>query len=850
MPVMPSRFPVKYSVSKWKSFCFLVLTLAFGAASGWAQAPPIVIDAQQTLGFGYGQPQGIAVSKNGTVFIADTNNNQIIALDTFPPGTGINNTVPTPGFTLSSPQVLALDASGNLFVGDVPTNGTGRLIEIMGDGNGNLTATVKLVLSGAPLTDPFALVFDNTGTLFIGDYPASGHGVIYTLAPGSSTPQLLNITGLPVEFTPASFARDAGNNLYIADNGDLSNGPGGVWVAPATGGAATPLSTGTFIINQPTGLRRDALGNIYILSFLGTGTGFNAGQQVVVIPQASPSTPYILPNSGIGLSSDMAFDPAGNLDVLDYHDGAVIQLTSASNPVNMGNVFVGKTGLDVLFNFEFNAGTTLRGFQVVTQGDASTDLIQDSTKGTCVNGKHTNLGTGGPTISPYFPYTCNEFFYGNPTYPGIRSSAIQVKGTAASILASTPAYQTGFAGVEVTYPLNQTTTATGLLQPQALAISGLNNTVYVADSQAGKVYSTKNLGGSALTPVSTGTITLSAPIALALDGAGNLFIADFNNANVIEVPTTTGLAPSTVNTGGLLTHPTALAFDFLGNLYIADAGPGGLFASNSNPGYLVKIPVGGTPFKMTIPPLNTPIVFPQALATDPYTAALLIGDGGDVSTGLGQVVQVSADGTSAGTAPIMVGSINTVTDPSGLAFDQADDLYILDGVANTITVVPGPQLQNDNYLLPFDNSTLTGASALAISAGGQSFVIANIASATSDNLVYLNGNRSALAFGGVKVGSQSPTQTASEYNIGNLALTLQSPYYTTNTVNAAFDVLGSSTCAANLVLEPSTSCSINVQFQPKITGQTTQQLTVKSDGYNGGSGSVASPILTLRGTGK
>ena len=286
-------------------------------------------------------------------------------------------------------------------------------------------------------------------------------------------------------------------------------------------------------------------------------------------------------------------------------------------------------------------------------------------------------------------------------------------------------------------------------------------------AQAGKVYSIKNLGGSTLTPVSTGTIPLSAPIALALDGAGNLFIADFNNANVIEVPTTnTGLAPSTINTGGLLTHPTALAFDFLGNLYIADAGPGGLFASTSNPGYMVKIPVGGAPFKMTIPPREPPIVFPQALATDPYTAALLIGDGGDLS-GVGQVVQVSADGTSAGTGPI-----NGVTNPAGLAFDQAEDLYILDTNANTITVVPGPQLQNGKYLLPFDNTTLTDASALAISAGGQSFVIANIGSKTTDNLVYLNGNRSTLAFGGVKVGSQSPTQTATEYNIGNLALTL------------------------------------------------------------------------------
>ena len=848
MLAMPSRFPVKYSVSKWNLFCFLVLTLAFSASTGWAQAPSVVIDAQQTLGYGYSQPQAIAVSKNGTVFIADTNNNQIIALDPFPPGTGINNKVLTGSITLSSPQVLALDATGNLFVGDVPSNGTGRIVELMGDGNGNLTGAAQVVFMGAPLTDPFAFVFDSTGTLFIGDYPASGHGLIYTMAPGG-TPQLLNITGLPAEFTPASFARDAGNNLYIADNGDLANGLGGVYVAPATGGAAQPLATGSFIINQPTGLRRDAAGNIYILSFLGTGTGFNAGQQVVVIPAASPSTPYILPNTGIGLSSDMAFDPAGNLDVLDYHDGAVIQLTSPANPVNMGNIYPPQYGQPVhVLRLELNSGTTLRGFKVVTQGDTSNELIQDN-NGSCVNGKHTNLGTGGPTISPYFPYSCKEYFYGNPTYPGIRSSAIQVKGTGNSILASTPVYQTGFAGVEVTYPLNETTTATGLLQPQALAISGLNKTVYLADSQAGKVYSIKNLGGSTLTPVSTGTITMSAPIALAIDGAGNLFIADFNNANVVEVPTTTGLAPSIINTGGLLTHPTALAFDFLGNLYIADAGPAGLFASTSNPGYLVKIPVGGTPFKMTIPPLQTPIVFPQALATDPYTAALLIGDGGDVSTGLGQVVQVSADGTSAGTGPIMVGSINTVTDPSGLAFDQADDLYILDGVANTITVVPGPQLQNDNYLLPFDNSTLTGASALAISAGGQSFVIANIASATSDNLLYLNGNRSALAFGSVKVGSQSQTQTATEYNIGNLALTLQSPYYTTNGVNAAFDVLGSSTCAANLVLEPSIPCTINVQFKPKVLGQTTQQLTVKSDGYNGGSGAIAAPILTLRGTG-
>jgi hypothetical protein len=115
--------------------------------------------------------------------------------------------------------------------------------------------------------------------------------------------------------------------------------------------------------------------------------------------------------------------------------------------------------------------------------------------------------------------------------------------------------------------------------------------------------------------------------------------------------------------------------------------------------------------------------------------------------------------------------------------------------------------------------------------------------------MHLNGNRSTLAFGGVKVGSQSQTQTATEYNIGNMNLTLSSPWYTTNGTNAAFSVLGSSFCDNGNFLAPSWSCTIDVQFTPQFIGQTTQQLTIESDGYNGGSGAISPPILTLRGTG-
>ncbi len=837
MSEMQSLFPTKYSPSKLKMFSLPVLGLALCASSAWAAVPAVVIDSQETLGIGYKSPQSIAVNNTnyGAYFIADTQNNQVVATYN-----GTNYPVPTPGFTLSTPQAVALDAKGDLFIADTPSNnGTsfGRVIEVPADATGHITDTAQLIFQGAPLTNPISLAVDSTGTLFIGDYDivsdTSTIGSIFSLAPGAITPTLLNFTGIDSStFIPAALVRDSSTNLYFADNGSFN---GGVYIAPAAGGTAQPVATQSFVINQPSGLALDAAGDLFILSLLGSGTGFNPGQQVVMIPAASPSTPYIIPNTGIGTSSSMAFDANGNLDVLDSADNVLFQLSYINTP-NMGSVNVGQTGLRIIFNFEFNAPATLRGFRVVSQGDVSTELTK-SAGGSCTNGAHDNLtGPGKPTVSPYYPYTCYGNYEGTPAYPGLRSTAIQVEGPTSTILASAPVNETGVSAAEVTYPLNAKITATGLQQPQAIAISGLDKKVYIADTEAGVVYSTSGLGGSGLTKVSTGTQTLSAPSALALDGSGNLYIADFDNGDVIEVPTTTGLAASVVNTGGLLQHPIALALDHLGNLYIGDAGPGGVNAGTGNPGYVVKVPVGGAAYKMTIPS-SVSIIFPQAFAIDPVTNDLVIGDGGDPS-GSGQVVTISADGTTA----TQLGFLN-VTNPTGVAFDPAEDLYVLDGVANTITVAPASP-GFPVYLLPFTNTSLSAASALAISAGGQSFLIANIGTGSSNDLVYLNGNASTLAFGSVKEGNQSQTMTANTYNIGNASVTLSDPYYVVNTPNTAFDILGSSTCANNLVLTAAESCSLNVQFKPVEIGATTQQVKIDSSAYNSGV-----PTLTLRGTG-
>ncbi len=77
MSVKSPLFSARGFVSKRKSLFVPVLTLAICASTGWAQAPPIVVDAQQTIGKGYNQPQSLAISSNGTIFVPDTIKNQI-----------------------------------------------------------------------------------------------------------------------------------------------------------------------------------------------------------------------------------------------------------------------------------------------------------------------------------------------------------------------------------------------------------------------------------------------------------------------------------------------------------------------------------------------------------------------------------------------------------------------------------------------------------------------------------------------------------------------------------------------------------------------------------------------------
>jgi sugar lactone lactonase YvrE len=795
-----------------------------------AAAPAVVVDAQQTIGTGNFNPLQVVVAPNGTVYVADTFNSRILQATPGLPGQVNFTQVNTGSANLSFPEGIAVDASGDLYICDTPVNfGLGfnsRILEVKANSNGSLTTNVTQLYSGPQITLPTSLTIDSSNTLFIGVSQIFGGGAIYSLAAGSGTLQTVK-TGL-FGFTPAALARDAGSNLYFVDSGANS---GGIYKVPATGGNAQPVSVGSFNLSAPSGVALDPAGDLFVLATLTSGR--NA---VVDIPAASPATPYLIPISNLQNLNNMALDPNGNIDVAGQTFNGFVTQLNFSNPVYLGGANVSGAGSAVLFNIEFNAPATFGGFRTVTVGDLGTSSnhaladVAPATTGNCKNPI-----SGGTTA--YAPYACVQTFEATPQYTGTRISAIQVEGPTTAgktaILDSTPVYETGNSSAQITYPLDANATALGLIQPQGITASGFDQTVYVADLAGGAVFSVNGLSGSSPNQVSTGGIPLSAPSAVAMNGEGDLFIADYNLGEVVVVPTTTGKAPYVLNTGTLLQHPIALALDVLGDLYIGDSGQAGEDASGGNPGYVVEVPYNGSAINLPTPGVN--VIFPQALAADSLNGNLWIGDGGDLVTA-GQLVKVPANGSNASAV-----GVAGVADPTGLTFDAAENLYILDGNANTITVMSAT---GNSHLLSFAGASLVAPSALVSSAGSQSFVIANIGDGNSNSLIFLNGNSTTLAFGNQATNSTSQTQTATVANIGNQNLTLSRPDFTIKNSNRAFSILGSSTCAAGDTLTFSSTCTFNVQFAPTAVGAQGEQVTVQSRAYNSGT-----PQINLTGTG-
>src|SRR5450755_700794 len=125
------------------------------------------------------------------------------------------------------------------------------------------------------------------------------------------------------------------------------------------------------------------------------------------------------------------------------------------------------------------------------------------------------------------------------------------------------AFSSSAHGQSVTFAGTQSTVlAGGFSQPWAVAVDRAGD-IFIADPNNNRVVELP-AGGGAQTTVGSG---LSNPNGVAVDGAGDVLIADAGNNRVVEVPAGGG-AQTTVGSG--LSTPRGVAVDGAGDVFIAD----------------------------------------------------------------------------------------------------------------------------------------------------------------------------------------------------------------------------------------------------------------------------------------
>ena len=511
-------------------------------------------------------PQGVAVDAVGNVYVADTGNNTIRVIT---PG-GVSSTLAgVPGVAGS------------------------------GDGTG----------SGATFNQPTGITLDSATNLYVTDFGSSTirevtlSGEVTTIAGTAGVTGSANNTGTnALFFHPMGIAADRGGNLYVADYGNqlireittahvVSTFAGQAGVVGTTNGAGTGASA---LFNEPEGVTVDAAGNVYVAD-----TG-NAAIRMIT-PAGAVSTLAGSPGAlgsidGVG-SNALFYQPVGiaisassNLYVADafYNtlrqvspDGTV--LTIAGLPGTSGNI----DGAGSLARFSGPQGLAIDPFGTLYIADTVNSTIRRMNGSSMVStlaGSASAASSNGMTTSArlYFPENLAADASNNVYVADTQNSVIRQisPAGAVSILAGMPGVFGSVDGAAANASFNG---------PQGVAVVGSGN-VYVADTGNSTIRkisggATSTFAGSPGNPGNADgsgpTVQFYEPQGVAVDGSGNVYVADTWNHTIRKL--TPGGASTTLagmadvfgsfdgaGSAARFNNPSGITVDGGGNLYVTD----------------------------------------------------------------------------------------------------------------------------------------------------------------------------------------------------------------------------------------------------------------------------------------
>jgi sugar lactone lactonase YvrE len=223
----------------------------------------------------FSDPFGVAVARDGTVYVADAGESQRIRRIT---PDGFVSTIaggergfadgPAAAAHFDTPSGLALDATGAIVVADTGNNAIrriapdGSVTTIAGDGTAGHRDGPA---AQARFNGPIGVAVDATGRILVADtyndrIRAIDPGGRVTTIAGSGDTGLLDGPAAQAQFdTPCGLAIDGAGTIYVADTGN-----GVVRRIDSAGNVSTPAGLLPGHLDRPVGIAVDPAGNAYV----------------------------------------------------------------------------------------------------------------------------------------------------------------------------------------------------------------------------------------------------------------------------------------------------------------------------------------------------------------------------------------------------------------------------------------------------------------------------------------------------------------------------------------------------------------------------------------------------------
>jgi trimeric autotransporter adhesin len=531
-------------------------------------------DGDRAISAALNFPMGLAFDLSGNLLIADSANHRIRKVS----NTGVIITIAGNGSgafsgdedlatsaALDRPTALAVDESGNLYIADSANQRVRKLTTdgdidtIAGDGTAGYSGDGGQATE-TPLNNPVALAVDYSGTLYIADSfnfrirKLSG-GTITTFA-GNGKAGFSGDNGPAASaqiYMPRALAIDTSGNLLIADYANRRvrkvTSSGTISTVAGIGGegfSGDGAQAASALLRLPSAVAVDSTGNLFIAdsanyrvrkisvggvisTLAGTGTQGYSGDGA----QAAAATF----DGPVGV----AVDASGNLYIADYADQRVRKVSSGGTISTLAGTgtqgYSGDGGQATSAQLNQPWGLAADASGTVYIADLMNHSIRKVTPGGVIT---TVAGTGRPG------------FAGD----GGQAALAQLRYPA---------------GVAVDKSGNLFIADTGNSRVRKVSSAGIITTV------AGiMIAGYSGDGGSA------SSAQLNGPTAVAVDAAGNLYICDHGNNRIRKVAsdgvitTIAGVgSPGFSGDGGQaasaqLNGPMGIALDSAGNVFIAD----------------------------------------------------------------------------------------------------------------------------------------------------------------------------------------------------------------------------------------------------------------------------------------